>query len=157
LTLILAQSQFVVMAEDSNDVVYDHFIAYKYASQHTLGPQGSVTFTILLYNSGTDTVTADVVDTLPAELTYVTGTANNGGVFNGEDHQISWTGVAVPPTTQVLLTFDSAAQAASRDAVEVVNTAIVTTNESVYETETSVLLVPTQPMDDVEFPDLESV
>ena len=157
LTLVMAQSQFVAMAEDSDDVVYDHFITNKYASQHTLGPQGSVTFTVLLYNSGTDTVTADVVDTMPAELTYVTGTANNGGVYNGDDHQISWTGIEVPSTTQVLLTFDAAAQAVVRDAVEVVNTAIVTTNQSVYDTETSVLLLPTQPMDDVEFPVVDSV
>ena len=124
LALILTQSPMAVMADDA---LFDHFIAYKYGSKAAVGPGQTLTYTILLYNSGIETVTADVLDTLPEQLSYVAGSASNDGEYDAGDHAVSWTGIEIAPVTQIKLTFDVMAPNTVAEEVVVTNMATVTT------------------------------
>jgi len=155
LVLVFALSPAAVMAEDGDG--QGHFFGYKFASKHTIGPDDSLTYTVLLYNSSISTITADVVDTLPTEFTYKVGSASEGGVYDEALHTITWTGIDVDPVTQVLLTFVMMSPEVVRDAGEVVNTATITTDQGVSKTEATVILVSGTPVIDVEYPVVESV
>jgi uncharacterized repeat protein (TIGR01451 family) len=158
LVMIAMFSPVSVLADETDGGYHDHtFMAYKFASKHSLGPEDSLTFTILLYNSSTDTVTADVVDTLPIELGYVPGTASGGGVYDAATHSISWSAVEVPFASQVLLTFDVESSTTIAEMIDVVNTAEIITDKNTIETEFEVRLLPQAPTGDVEFPVVESV
>jgi uncharacterized repeat protein (TIGR01451 family) len=158
LLLIAAFNPFSVFADEADGGYYDHtFIAYKFASKHSLGPQDSLTFTILLYNSSTDTVTADVVDTLPLDLGYLPGTASGGGEYDAATHSLSWSAVEVPFASQVLLTFDVEAPSVIAEMIDVVNSAEITTDKNTIETEFEVRLLPQSPTADVVFPVVDSV
>lgn len=159
LTLLMAMSPITVLAETSESAAYDHFYTYKFASKHSLGPNQSLTFTILLYNSSTDTVSADVVDILPEEFSFVGGSASDGGVYDQEDHTISWTGLELGFASQKMLTFDVMAPAVIEVETEVINraTIVASSNPEAYHIESSVLLLPLAPDYDVEFPVVQNV
>ena len=152
---LIAQLPGAAFASTNDGEYYDHFVAYKYASKQALGPGETLTYTILLYNSTTDAVIADVVDMLPAELSVVDGTVSNGGMYDAG--QITWSGVEVVPATEVKLTFDVVAPEEIDEIVKVTNVAKVTTADNVYETETTTTLLPEPPVDDVVNPVVESV
>jgi uncharacterized repeat protein (TIGR01451 family) len=153
--LLIAQLPGAAFASTNDGEYYDHFVVYKYASKQALGPGETLTYTILLYNSTTDEVIADVVDTLPVELSVVDGTVSDGGMYDAG--QITWSGIEVYPATEVKLTFDAVAPDEIDEVVKVTNVAKVTTSDNVYETETTTTLLPELPVDDVENPVVESV
>ena len=159
LTLLVSMSPITVSAEINESAVYDHFYTYKFSSKHSLGPSQSLTYTILLYNSSTETVSADVVDILPEELSFMAGSASDGGIYDQEDHTISWTGLELGFASQKMLTFDVMAPAVIGAETEVVNSATVvaSSNPEPYHIESSVLLLPLIPRHDVEFPVVNSV
>ena len=154
LVLVFALSPAAVMADADGQ---GHFFGYKFASKHTIGPDDSLTYTVLLYNSSINTITADVVDGLPAQFTYKVGSASEGGVYDDTTHTLTWTGIDVDPATQVLLTFDMMSPEVVRETGEVVNTATITTDQSVSKTEATVNLVSVPPVIDAEYPVIGSV
>jgi uncharacterized repeat protein (TIGR01451 family) len=117
--------------------------SFKRASQHSLAPGQKMTFTINLHNSGTQDVTASVTDPLPAELSYVAGTASNGGVFS--NGTLMWSNLTIPAGDDVALTFQvtPAGQVARRTVV--INKATITSGDVTFERRGSVVLVP-QPL-----------
>jgi len=157
LALIFAQSPMAAMAEEPGDALFDHFIAYKYGSKAALGPSQTLTYTILLYNSGIETVTADILDTLPEQLAYVAGSASNQGVYNAGDHAVSWTGIEIAPVTQVKLTFEAMAPNTVAEEVVVTNMATITTGTNEFDIEADTTLLTNAPTEDVEYPVVESV
>lgn len=127
----------------------------KRASQHMLAPDEVLTYTILLYNRGNTTVTADVVDPLPRELNYVVGSATGGGVYDSASRTISWSDVVVPeepggtakcprPGGYTKLSFAVTATVDVR--TEVLNTAIISAEGRAFERCAWVLLVPERPV-----------
>lgn len=138
--------------------IYNSFGAYKFSSHKELGPGQSMTYTILLYNSGAEAVIVDVVDQLPALISFVSGSADDsGGVYNTLDHTVSWTDVKIPAISQVLLNFDVSQASAVTEPTEVVNEADITIDSEIIEIDFSTLLTPNTPMDDVEYPVVNSV
>jgi uncharacterized repeat protein (TIGR01451 family) len=154
LVFVFALSPAAVMADADGQ---GHFFGYKFASKHTIGPDDSLTYTVLLYNSSISTITANVVDELPTEFTYKVGSASEGGVYDETLHTLTWTAIDVDPATQVLLTFDMMSPEVVRETGEVVNTATITTDQSVSKTEATVNLVSSPPVIDAEYPVVESV
>jgi uncharacterized repeat protein (TIGR01451 family) len=126
----------------------------KTASQHMLAPEEVLTYTIVLYNSDSTTVTADVMDPLPRDVNYVPESVTGGGVYDAGSETIYWNGVVVPPTrelsgTTVLppghLALSFAVTATVDKPAEVLNTAIISVCEKVFERHVWVLLVPERP------------
>jgi uncharacterized repeat protein (TIGR01451 family) len=126
----------------------------KIASQHMLAPEEVLTYTIVLYNSGTTTVTADVMDPLPKDVNYVQGSVTGGGVYDAGSETIYWNGVTVPPAgepggTPVFppghLELSFAVTATVDKPVEVLNTAIISAGGKVFGRHAWVLLVPERP------------
>ena len=157
LSLLMSIGSVAVMASETDDSAYTHFYAYKFASKSAVGPRQSLTYTILLYNSGVETVTAEVVDTLPPELNYVEDSASNGGIYSESDGSLTWESVEVPFGSEVQLTFEMSAPLRVFEEAEAVNTATVTTDGNTIETEFTVMLLTQPPLDDVEYPVVESV
>jgi uncharacterized repeat protein (TIGR01451 family) len=117
--------------------------SYKLASQHWLAPGQKMTYTINLHNSGTQDVAANVTDPLPAELSYVAGSASNGGVFgNG---RLTWSNVTIPAGEDVALTFQVTPAGTVARPTTVVNKATITSGDVTFERRASVVLVP-QPL-----------
>jgi uncharacterized repeat protein (TIGR01451 family) len=55
-------------------------------------PGATVTYTVTLRNSGTEPVTASLVDPIPADTTYMSASVTAGGTYNSGLDQIEWTG-----------------------------------------------------------------
>jgi uncharacterized repeat protein (TIGR01451 family) len=158
LSLFLSLSFSTVFALEPEYTIYNSFGAYKFSSHKELGPRQTMTYTVLLYNSGSEAVIVDVVDQLPALLSFVAGTADDsGGVYNSQDHTLSWNDVEVSAISQVLLTFDVTQASVVIEPTEVVNEAVITTDSGIIETDFSTILTPDSPMDDVEYPVVNSV
>ncbi len=120
--------------------------SFKSAEPFLLGPGDSVTYTIHLINSGTTAATVTVSDPLPAQMTYVDGSASSGGVYDTATHTLTWTGIAVPSKAPLLLTFKASALAALPAAthpVLVTNTATITDGSVSLTRSAFVLLIPT--------------
>ncbi len=122
--------------------------SYKSASQSTLAPDEDLTYTIHLQNSGTADATADVVDQLPTEVEYVTGSASDGGVYNSGAGTVSWSSVNVPAGGEKLLAFDVTVTTVETPTL-VVNTATITLGNDSFERQVTILLVPELPDEDV--------
>jgi uncharacterized repeat protein (TIGR01451 family) len=115
--------------------------SHKWASRHTAGPDDRFTYTILLHNSGTQSASVDVEDDLPSHVSYVSGSANQGGAYNDGAGTISWNDVSVPAGGEKRLTFD--VQAGSVDYPRlVVNKATIRTGDDPFERIAPVLLLP---------------
>ncbi len=69
------------------------FSASRISSKGLADPGETITYTITLRNSGTDDGTAVVTDPIPADTTYVPGSAANGAVYDSGQNQITWNGV----------------------------------------------------------------
>ncbi len=115
--------------------------SYKTASKHILGPGEELTFTINLHNSGTEDAVVDVTDELPTELNYVPGSATDGGGYDSDAGTISWTDIAVPTTTDKVLSFAVTAKTLDTPQV-VVNKATIIVGDASIERQATVLVVP---------------
>ena len=145
----LAYSAWVQLIPERPASGHDLAGSRKIASQHMLASNEVMTYMIWLSNSGTESVVADVIDPLPAELNYVGGAASSGGVYDAASRTLSWDNVTVPAGGNpaggngVALTF--AVTAVVSAPVEVVNTAIISANGEVFERQDWVQLVPGRP------------
>ena len=157
LTMTLVLVSYPVVAAD-NDNVYDHFIAYKFASHKAIGPGQSLTYTVLLYNSGIESIIVDVFDEIPIELDYISGSADStGGSYDPGAHSLTWSQVEIPSASQMLLSFDVILTSSVSEPTEVVNSAVVNKPEGVIVTDSVVTLLPDEPGEDVEFPIVDSI
>jgi uncharacterized repeat protein (TIGR01451 family) len=117
--------------------------SFKLASQFRLAPGQKMTYTINLHNSSTQDVAASVTDPLPAELSYVAGTASNGGVFS--NGTLTWSNLTIPAGDDVALTFQVTPAVQVARPTTVVNKATITSGDVIFERRGSVTLVP-QPL-----------
>ncbi|MFN0255901.1 DUF7507 domain-containing protein [Pedobacter ureilyticus] len=84
-----------------------------------------LTYSIVLSNKGGSLLTGvQVKDVLPAGLTYVDGSANNGGTYTASANQMAWTIDLAPGTTKTL-TFDVKVAADVNAITKITNTASV--------------------------------
>jgi len=79
--------------------------SYKTASSSSVALGETITYTIMLHNSSTATVSADVMDVLPRPLEFFAGTASNGGTYDATYHVIDWQPIDVPGNGEVALTY----------------------------------------------------
>ena len=131
--------------------------SFKSASAHALGPDEALTYTLHLINSGAEAVTATVTDNLPAELSYVAGSASDGGVYDAAAHRLTWTDVPVPAGSQKLLTFDVEAALTVDRPLAVTNTALIVADGKTYERSVRIALLPAPPTSDVRPPHVMDV
>lgn len=99
--------------------------SYVSASQSTLMFGEKLTYSIHLINNSTTAANANVSDKVPAELSYVTGTASNGGAYNASKTLLTWDNVPVPGSSEVILTFDVSPTNPVTQTTTVVNTASI--------------------------------
>jgi len=114
------------------------FGSYKTASQCTLLPGETLTFSIHLHNSGTSTVSADVVDKLPAGVTYQPGSADPAAVYNSAGRTLTWEGVDVPAGEDILLNFEVTTNV--QNPTVAVNTASITADGDTFDRKFAVVL-----------------
>ncbi len=127
--------------------------SFKMASKAMLGPGETVTFTIMLINTGHEAVTATVVDQLPAALTYVDGSAAAGGVFDSGSRTVTWSQVSVPAGGRLPLKLAATAPETITDCMVAVNDASIQagSNKPLHR-KASVLLLAPHPEEQHEFP-----
>jgi uncharacterized repeat protein (TIGR01451 family) len=118
--------------------------SYKSASQYVLTSGEALTYTIQLRNSGTLTGTADVTDTVPTEMNYVSGSATDGGIYDPGTRTVSWSSVTVGPADVKPLSFAVTATTVTTPTL-VHNVATITADGDTFERHAWVLLRPTLP------------
>jgi uncharacterized repeat protein (TIGR01451 family) len=116
--------------------------SYKAASVRAVAPGGKFTYTISLHNSGAIPRIVAVTDPLPAEVTYVDGSANAGGVYDATTRTLSWSDLSVLEGTTLALTFDVTAESPAAVAVKIVNTATITSGTDSLKRSATVVLLP---------------
>ena len=86
-------------------------------------PGDTLTFTILVRNTGTDNATnVDIENVVP--LGFTISTVNNGGTQSG--NILAWNGLNIPSGTDTILTFDVSINVPSNTTGEYINTVQVT-------------------------------
>ncbi len=131
--------------------------SHKLASQHTLSPGETLTYTIRLHNSSTVTATADVTDPVPAELAYVTGSATGGGSYDAGTATLTWSGVTVPPGSTVDLAFAVTPAGTVLLPTPVINEATITADGDTFRRRTGIVLLPAPPVTDTVPPVVHSL
>jgi uncharacterized repeat protein (TIGR01451 family) len=86
--------------------------AHKEASRRFVPSGERLGYAIRLHNGSRFPATLDVTDPLPAEVEYVAGSASHGAVYDGTTRTLTWSGINVPPMTDLVLSF--AGQVAAR-------------------------------------------
>lgn len=117
--------------------------AFKSASQPTLAPGQTLTFTIQVINSGAEAATVDVTDPIPGDLAFIENSQSNNGTYDPNLMVISWRAVQVPATSEVDLTFDvkTALDVYTSD-VKVTNVATVVYGTQELKPEATITIVP---------------
>jgi uncharacterized repeat protein (TIGR01451 family) len=119
--------------------------SHKAASKYQVALGEMLTYTIHLHNTGTVTTTADVSDTLPSEMDYVSGSADaSGGVYDPGTRTVSWSDVTVNPGEDVPLSFVVTATTVETPTL-VTNVAVIVAEGETLERRAVVLLSPTSP------------
>jgi uncharacterized repeat protein (TIGR01451 family) len=117
--------------------------SFKAASQKEVAPGQEFSYMIELNNSSTAPVTAAVSDPLPAQVTYVDGSANAGGLYDPTTRTVTWTDLAVLPGSTLELTFKvTASSPILVIPVHILNTAYITANGITLKRSVLVLQVP---------------
>jgi len=99
---------------------------YKTVNSTVAKPGQVVTYTIYLYNSGGVDGNAQLVDSIPAGLTYVPGSLLSGsGTGSYASGTITWTG-SVPAASQIPVQFRATVSALAAEGTVIVNTATIT-------------------------------
>ncbi|MFN8596427.1 MAG: hypothetical protein U0559_09625 [Anaerolineae bacterium] len=132
--------------------------SYKIGSKFVLAANETLTYTIRLINSGAVSGTVDVVDPIPAPLTYVAGSASNGGVFSATTNALTWTNIEVPAGGYVSLSFAVTAPVTVTSPTHVINVAnINVANGPSFQRSTHTLLIPAPSNADVIAPVVRAV
>lgn len=103
------------------------------ANGGTLVPGDTISYTIVVSNSGTLTATGGVIsDTLPANTSFVAGSLTlnpSGAGVVGSTPPILATGLTIAPTQAVLISYAVVVTASLSGPIQIVNTASVTSSE----------------------------
>jgi uncharacterized repeat protein (TIGR01451 family) len=118
--------------------------SFKIPSRLTLAPGEVLTYTIWMYNIGTADAVAQVTDQLPAQVSYVDGSATGGGVYDPSAGTLAWSGVTVPVRSHVSLSYAVTVSAVTTPSVAM-NTAVITAGNTTYVRHAWVLLLPGGP------------
>lgn len=103
-------------------------------SSSSATPGQTVTYTVVLSNTGSGPANARVTNTLPVSVTYVSGSATNGATFDSASRSIRWSGV-VSSSTAVSITYRAVIMSPLDNGLLITNTATVNDgNGSVIET-----------------------
>lgn len=130
--------------------------SFKTASQRAVAPGQRFTYTIYLHNSSDTPVPAAVSDALPAQVTYVDGSANAGGVYDAAARTLTWSDLSIPEGGSLNLTFDVVATPLSAvTPIPILNTAVITSGSITLQRSVRVMLVP-KPVGDVIPPRVDS-
>jgi uncharacterized repeat protein (TIGR01451 family) len=121
--------------------------SHRLVSPCEAGPGETLTYTIILVNSGPAQVSAWVTDLLPGEVAYVPGSAQPQAVHSGESQALSWAEVKVPAGGEVALSYTALARQVYSPTT-VVNTAMIATDGGVLERIARTLLLPQSPEPD---------
>ncbi|HET7375899.1 MAG TPA: hypothetical protein VFK30_04265, partial [Anaerolineae bacterium] len=117
--------------------------SYKKASERWLTPTDTLTYTVKLINSGAVDALVNVTDPVPPPLSYMTGSANNGGVYNPGTQIVSWEAITVPAWSSVPLEFAAMPSTVVTHPVLVANTATISvTGDSAFNRTAWVVLLP---------------
>lgn len=85
---------------------------------------GSVTYTIAISNTGNFTATATLTDVLPAQVSYVNGSASGGAIYNPATRSILWSGPLAPGESSAI-GFTAAFAGSLNDNTLVTNTVTI--------------------------------
>lgn len=99
--------------------------SFKTADHKVVAPGQVFTYTINLHNSSEIPVSATVSDTLPAQVSYIPGSASDGGTYDATNRTLRWNDISVPEASPVLLTFSVQAESPVITPTRVVNNAII--------------------------------
>jgi len=102
----------------------------KSASPTSASPGGTVTYTLAYGNTGAGAATNTVItDVLPANITYVTGSASNGGSYNATSRTLTWTPGTVNPNATAQVTFQVTVDNTATVGSTINNTASIASTE----------------------------
>ena len=121
--------------------VHHLYGSQKSASKYIVGPGEVLTYTIHLHNSGNSDVLADVMDPVPAPMTYLSGTAT-GGDYQADTATLSWSAVRVPAGDGVSLSFAVTAPLSVTTPTRVTNVATITVGSDSFPRKARVLIMP---------------
>jgi len=130
--------------------------SYKVASQYKVESEETLTYTIRLHNGNTVAAVATVTDPVPEEMEYVTGSANEGGVYDPATETLTWSDVSVPAGDSLSLSFAVTANTVEHPT-PVVNTATITTDGESFDRSAVVLVVPEPTAEDTSRPVVHSL
>jgi uncharacterized repeat protein (TIGR01451 family) len=100
----------------------------------------TVMYTLTLHNSSTTDVKANVVDTLPIELTLTEASVTPAGVFNAAARTLTWTDISVPAGADTLLTYSMTVKPDLKSVA--VNTAAITIGDTTIDRSATVMITP---------------
>ncbi len=106
----------------------------KQVSSSIASPGQALTYTITVNNTGRASATARLTDTLPASVTYASGSASNGAAYDAASRSIRWSGVATVGTP-VSITYRAVVTSPLDNGSLITNSATINDgNGSVFDT-----------------------
>jgi uncharacterized repeat protein (TIGR01451 family) len=125
--------------------------SFKEASQKKVTPGEQFTYTIDLNNSSDAPLPATVTDKLPDQVTYVSDSANAGGVYDDTTRTLTWSDLSVLDGSPLTLTFDVTAEStlpapdpsARPGGLLITNTAVIASGDLTLIRSAQVWLAPT--------------
>jgi len=98
--------------------------SYKYVSPLTVSPGDTLTFTVVVRNTGSaDAVGVTLRDPIPDYATYVSGSATGGATYNAAQDRIEWEGT-IPTGGSTTVTFQVTADPTTR-GLPIINQATI--------------------------------
>ena len=114
--------------------------SYKSASLRVMQPGQVFSYMIYLNNSSTVAQKASVKDPLPAQVKYVDGSANAGGVYDPNSRTVSWENLTVLEGSTLVLTFKAIAEKSPANTVRILNTAYISSGNRTLQRSVTILL-----------------
>ncbi len=71
----------------------------KQVSNTSATPGQTITYTVVVSNTGNGPATARITDTLPVSVTYASGSASNGAIYSSSSRSITWNGTVAAGTS----------------------------------------------------------
>ncbi len=146
LGIILTWSPFVWAASSAGEsnplLAQPEFIqAYKTASQWMVASGQDLTYTIHVRNAGLTGITALVADPLPQNMSYISGSATLGGVYDSGTNTVMWNTVTLASGSEASLSFAVTAGTVTTPTL-VMNTAAITVGQQTFERSAEVAVIP---------------
>ena len=116
----------------------------KFASHQRIASGDELSYSIRLLNSSPIEVAALVTDYLPAEVSYVAGSAQPAARYDEIGRTLTWTAVSVPARGEITLSFSSVAVQVRAPVVSI-NRAVIKSGEQSHERHAKVMIVPGAP------------